>query len=538
MMHMGGGKTRKKVIMAMIQCPTSVLPIRARIVQRLLICIGATLAFASSHAIPGQPGTLDPTWGAASPLGPGKVSTAIGNRAAGSRALAIQADGKVVLGGGCVDFSSNFCVVRYNPDGTLDTTFNGTGIVTTPILGENGANAIVIQPNGQLVLAGTCVFPGDIPPPPAAFCAVRYNVDGTLDLSFGDGGKVFTQVGAVSSIESAHAVALQPDGKLVLAGMCVGSANIDFCTVRYNTDGTLDVSFAQGGKLITSVQNSDQAWAVAVQSDGKILVAGSCNNSSGLVSDTSRFCAIRYGADGSLDTSFGSSGIVITSVTGANGAINSFALALALQADGKIVLAGTCGGKFCAARYAVDGSLDLSFNGTGIVVTQSDTIVDYASAVKVQSDGKIVLAGNCSVGANNKFCANRYNSDGSLDATFSGDGKAVEEIASGDNSATALAIQPDGKIVIAGRCFGGTQSTFCSLRLDGGPFGARNCSLDMDGDNKTIATIDGLIATRVMLGITGASVADGISFPASATRTNWTSIREYLVTQCGMSLPL
>jgi hypothetical protein len=132
---------------------------------------------------------------------------------------------------------------------------------------------------------------------------------------------------------------------------------------------------------------------------------------------------------------------------------------------------------------------------------------------------------------------------GTLDASFAtgsplGAGKTMIPIGSGNDFATAVALQPDGKIVLVGQCSNGANDDFCALRLDGGPFGARNCSLDIDGDNRVLATTDSLIHTRIALGMTGNAVIIGISFPVGATRTNWPLIREYIVTQCGMSLPV
>ena len=167
---------------------------------------------------------------------------------------------------------------------------------------------------------------------------------GTLDLSFNGTGKVLTPIGTGNDL--ANAVAVQPDGKLVLAGLCNGGTNFDFCALRYNTNGTLDTSFGSGGKVITAVGTSDAyAVALALQPDGKLVLAGFCDSGTNF-----DFCALRYNANGTLDASFGGSGTVITPV----GTANDYLSAVAVQPDGKLVLAGFCDGAtntlFCALR--------------------------------------------------------------------------------------------------------------------------------------------------------------------------------------------
>lgn len=147
-----------------------------------------------------------------------------------------------------------------------------------------------------------------------------------------------------------------------------------------------------------------------------------------------------------------------------------------------------------------------------------------------------MLAGYCSNGSNSDFCALRYNTNGTLDTSFGSSGKVITPVATGDDNAYAVTLQPDGKLVLAGYCFDGTNFDFCAIRYDGGPFGYKNCSLDIDGDNRVLATTDSLIHARIALGITGNAVVNGIAFSPTATRNTWPLIRDYLVTQCGMSL--
>jgi len=411
--------------------------------------------------------------------------------------------------------------------GNLDTTFgSGTGKIITAIgSGEDTARALAVQPDGKIVVAGSCSNRSD-----NDFCLARYDANGVLDATFGSTGKVITAIGA--SDDYADALAIQPDGKIVVAGYCSISGNNDFCLARYLASGALDSSFGTTGKVITAIgPDYDNASAIALQPDGKIVVAGYCFNGS-----NTDFCLARYLASGALDTSFNSTGKVVTTI----GAATDVASALALQPDGKIVVAGYCfngsNTDFCLARYLASGTLDTSFNTTGKVITAIGASDDYATSLALQPDGKIVLAGYCSNGSNNDFCIARYLPSGALDTSLNSTGKVITAIGAGNDYASAIAQQPDGKIVVAGTCSNGSNNDFCVARYEGGPFDARNCSMDIDGDNQTIATKDGLIATRVMLGLTGNTVIGGITFASHATRTTWPAIRDYLVSQCGMSI--
>ena len=174
----------------------------------------------------------------------------------------------VVSGNGS---TSDFALVRYNPDGSLDTTFNGTGKVITPVGG--GANSVAIQSDGKIIAAGE--KPKRLN---AAFTLVRYNADGTLDTSFNGTGKVITSVG--NSDSGASELAIQTDGKIVVAGYSLAAPDnwrtADFAVVRYNPDGSLDTSFGGTGKiLIPDSDSGDYAYSVAIQPNGKIVVAGS-----------------------------------------------------------------------------------------------------------------------------------------------------------------------------------------------------------------------------------------------------------------------
>jgi uncharacterized delta-60 repeat protein len=494
----------------------------------------ACISFATTlaNAISGQPGTLDPDWNGTAL---GKAITAFGTSWAGANAIALQPDGKVVAVGGCEitpSGASKFCVARYNADGSMDATLGDNGrqwTVMSTGSSNDIARGVVIQSDGKMVLAGFCDVGGV-----NQFCMLRYTSSGLVHTNFGDSanGKVFAAIGSGAS--SAYSIAQQPDRKLVLAGRCSEGGASVFCAARYDADGTLDTTFGSNGKVTTLVNDSGYALAMTLQPDGRILLAGRCTSGTNV-----NICLVRYLSNGALDASFSGNGKLATDLSGNQ----DIAYALALQSDGKIVVAGGCitnppQSSFCVARYDPDGGLDTSFDGNGMLATSFGNGASEAQAIAVQSDGKILVTGNCG----QIFCAVRYNSDGSLDNTFGSNGKVATAVSGNDTAVHAdevgaMALQTDGKFVVAGRCTNGSYTNFCVIRYDGGPFGAQNCKLDIDGDGKVLAATDILMATRVALGMNGTAVVGGIAFATHASRQTWSSIRSYLVTQCNMSLP-
>src|SRR4029450_2106701 len=281
--------------------------------------------------------------------------------------------------------------------------------------------------------------------------------DGDLDPSFGFGGVVMTDFN--TSTDIAYSVALQPDGKLVAAGITYTDndfSNQDFAIARYNVDGSLDASFGTNGRVTTDFPGLVAAIsAVVVQPDEKIVVAGGAYP---LFTFAGDFKVARYNPDGSLDTSFGTGGIVTTIFPGDG----SYAFALALQPDGKIIAAGTdfvdfnpgdmSDTDFALARYNPDGSLDTTFGNGGTVTTDFFGTEDDVFSVLIQPDGKIVAVGSANDPANfYDFAAVRYLSNGTLDTTFGAGGKVSTDFGDrGFDRAHSAALQADGKIVAAG----------------------------------------------------------------------------------------
>jgi uncharacterized delta-60 repeat protein len=329
-------------------------------------------------------------------------------------------------------------------DGGVDTTFGGDGKVTTNFnTGPDWVNALALQPDGKIVAVGANR--------PARgnnvrLALARYNSNGGLDTTFGGDGKVTTNF--TSGYDYAEDVALQADGKIVVAGGA-GRAGGRFALARYNVDGSLDATFGGDGKVATNfATGSDNAVAVAIQADAKIVAGGWSGPAR---SNNYRFAVTRYSSDGGLDTTFGGDGKVTTNFTDGN----DYAWDMALQSDGKIVLVGAAaraGERFALARYHDSGTLDAGFGGDGKVITNLNTGSDVATGVAVQGDGRIVAAGWSGPSRSNdyRFAVARYNSDGGLDSTFSGDGNVTTNFTSGNDYAWDMALQADGKIVGVG----------------------------------------------------------------------------------------
>ncbi len=364
-----------------------------------------------------QPGSLDATFGTG-----GIVTTSFGPINTGSGSVAVQGDGKIVMAGYLFNgTNTSFTLARYNTNGSLDITFDGDGKLTTLIGTSCGANAVVIQPDGKIIVAGSSYDDGGSGDD--MFTLARYNTNGSLDNTFdADGIVTTTFTGSINDV--AHAIVLQSDGKIIVAGSHHNGTTLDFALARYNTNGSLDNSFDGDGMLTTAIGSSDDiAYSIALQTDGKIVVAGNSDISSNI-----DFALARYNTNGSLDNTFDADGKLTTSIGFAQDAAG-----LAIQTDGKIVIAGSDGSNFIAARYNITGSLDNTFDGDGIVITPVGTAFSSeANSVEIQPDGKIIVAGFSFVSPGRDFALVRYNTNGSLDNTFDGDGKVTTNINGND----------------------------------------------------------------------------------------------------------
>ena len=424
-------------------------------------------------------GTPDVTFGSG-----GKVETDLNNGLDWATPLMMQDDGKIVAGGKAymgVGTGEDFALVRYNSDGSLDISAGTGGKVNVDFgVGEDRARAMAIDGDYKIVAAGHS-YQGGLRN--EDFALVRFHHGGGRDSAFGNGGKVSTDFG--ETLDQALAVAVDGDGKIVAAGYTEsGGGAQDFALARYNADGSLDTSFDTDGLVTTDLGGQDQAWALVIQADGKIVAAGYSDTGDG-----GHFALVRYNADGSLDTTFDTDGIVITDFGGADRI-----RALVIDGDGKLVAAGYSdtgdGGDFALARYNTGGGLDTSFDTDGMVTTDFDADMDRATGLLIQDDGLIVVVGEAYTTASGgqDFALARYQAGGALDGGFGTGGKVVSDFNGGDDRAGAVVFQPDGKLLVAGTAYqGATGDDLAVARynsdgsLDSAVFGAGGkTSVDFD----------------------------------------------------------
>ncbi|MBA5869951.1 MAG: tandem-95 repeat protein, partial [Nitrospira sp. CR2.1] len=368
-------------------------------------------------------------------IGDGQALTSFGSGWEFGRETVIQPDGKILVGGySDSGGSDDFSLVRYNADGTLDTSFGGgDGMAFAGIVGR--AETMVLQADGKVVLSGYTTTGG------YQVCLVRFNADGTLDTSFG-GGDGIASSGVYGSAKD---VALQTDGKFLVAA---DLSNSNFNLMRFNSDGSLDTSFGGGSGYVSTdlAGSTDRADSLTIQSDGKVLLSGFGFNGTSF-----DFALVRYNTDGSLDTSFNGTGKALTDFVANSSDMGN---EVRMQADGKIVVAGwsNAGGTndFAIARYNTNGTLDTGF-GTGGKVTINLGGSDLAEGLTIQSDGKILVTGTAGINGGDVGLV-RLNTDGSLDTTFGGGDGIVTTDYSGasDDRGYSVAVQNDGRIVVSG----------------------------------------------------------------------------------------
>ncbi len=381
--------------------------------------------------------------------------------------VARQSNGKLVAAGYS---AGNFAVARYNTNGTLDTSFSGDGMQTTNFGGDDFGHALAIQSNGKIVVAGRVDERGA-----NDYGVVRYNSNGSLDTSFSGDGKQTTDFGGG---DSAYGIVIQPNGKIVVTGLAdaddAHEVEGDFGLARYNANGSLDTAFSGDGRQTTDFGGLDGAFEAAIQSDGKIVAGGTTNATKKGDDD---FALARYNADGSLDTSYSGDGKQTTNFGG-----HESAQKIAMQANGKVVAVGSVArsgprpirvdprtaphgrtetrSDFALARYNLDGSLDTSFGNKGKQATDLSGFDDAAFGVAIQPDGKIVAAGVAEQifgpAERADFGLARYNANGTLDTSFSGDGIQTTDFGSQEEVDGSIVIQPDGKIVTAGGSYFGS----------------------------------------------------------------------------------
>ena len=346
-----------------------------------------------------------------------------------ANAAAMQSDGKMVYVGRNF-YDGTFFVLRTTIAGALDTSFNAIGY--QKLSGVTRPESVVIQSDGKIVVSGS-------------YQVLRFNADGSKDLTFGGSGiKNLIINGVTTYVKS---VVIQNDGKILLVGNARNSSgNNDFSAIRLNSDASYDTTFGSGGLSIFDIgAAADEAFGIAVQTDGKIIVTGQTT----VALTGYDIATIRLNTNGALDTSFATSGISIVAFSA-----QDYGRSIDIQADGKIlVVGGGTAGKLYVIRYNTNGTLDTSFDGDGKLQTMTNFTTSNSLTganinrpnIKYLSFGKILLSGN----SLNTFGLVQLNSDGSLDATFGTGGNASQSFGN-NNYSNILIVKPDGKILTGG----------------------------------------------------------------------------------------
>lgn len=429
------------------------------------------LFLALTSAIFALPGDLDTTFGVSGGYVVSDFLAAQVNEVAND--VAVQTDGKIVVVGSRFAAVNNvdYLVARYNADGTLDTTFSGDGIFLLNNSNSDNLNAVAIQTDGKIVAVGQSNSSSEA-------YVIRLNTNGTLDTTFsGDG------IFEISGAGIALSVALQTDAKIVIGSRGLSGESI---IIRLNTNGALDTTFDTDG-IVSLSPNHYEPYGLAIQSNGRIVVAGTSSISAG--GDIS---TVRLLTSGAFDTSFDTDGISITSVY----AGDSEARSLAIQTDGKIVVGGGPGAngsetEAAIVRYNSDGSLDTSFDGDGIKLSNLNigNGDKYFNDIAAQTDGKILAIGDTTYSVASLFVIEdftifRLNSDGSFDSSFDGNGIARSQWC---EQGSDLALQTDGKIVAIGsqeRLLNPTDNAVCTQRFNDD--GAVDTSLNLAASDGTM----------------------------------------------------
>jgi uncharacterized delta-60 repeat protein len=424
--------------------------------------------------------------------------TKIGANGSGARGVAIQADGKIVVAGVAITGNSDtdVALVRYHSNGTLDTSFGGTGVITRNISGRiastDWVRGVAIQSDGKIVLVGYTQRQGDVS---IGLAILRYHSDGRIDTGFAGSGILVSTHPTKDKL--GHTIAIQADGKIIVGGAvnCIDRASGEYCTLleRYNDDGSLDTTF-NGPSASRADFNTRGVAGLTLQTDGKILVAGSKNSGNG-----EELAVARYQSTGQSDSGFGNAGLVVVPI-GLDVGSSNYGTGISLQTDGKIVVSGVAhtnleNNHFSITRLLASGAVDFDFGNAGSVVTKValPPESDYSYAVVAQPDGKIIVVGESTVPrintlpfpgfysrANINCAVVRYNSLGGLDASFGGSGMVSIDLNNLDDRCYGVALQTNGSIVLIGASVryddsrSDAYSSFAVIRLNS------NGSLDND----------------------------------------------------------
>ena len=514
-------------------------------VTALLKALCATLFIASAFDVLAAPGQLDPTFGTSGTVVP--IVFDPSNLAGSIGGLLSLDNGSAMVASACMvgspsDLHQSICLKRLTPDGQPDSTYGAAGLASVSFpaylsgfyLSAQGNIYLAEQTDGKLVASAACVNGAY----GSFVCLARFMPNGSLDPTFNSAGAL---PGATSLILNFFGIvgpiALQSNGKIVVTGQCSSA----FCVTRLTANGTLDTTFANAAtdaaRLMsfgpTNVVRTAWPSAVAIDSSDRIIMVGTCQTP--YLYNTYP-CVGRLNPNGSSDTTFVNADTTAASygswfgvpTHGNNAGSNS----VAIQSDGKIVMIGDCGTSpavwTCITRLLVNGSPDSSFTSVGNTVLGTVKLsapdgFKASRSLKIQTNGKIVFAGECS-SIFSLFCVGRVNADGTLDTTFDespGNGNGIVQLVIGNGSgyATDVALSASGKIIVYGPCRSASAVTAgCAARLLGGVRDTSACTLNADANNAVESSTDAFLILRYLFGYRGDVLTDG-ALGANPTRT-------------------
>ncbi len=406
----------------------------------ILLCAAAILGGCGSEDDMRKAGVLDKSFNP--PLGYALYSGEAGDRDRGIETAVTLDDGIVVMGYTRTDQGNDILLLKYRPDGTPDPLFGNNGVVRYDHLGggDQLGFGLAVQDDGRIVVAGRSHNGTDFD-----VLVVRFNADGSLDTGFGENGAVIW-AGPGGGTDTGRGVALQADGKIVVACESFTDPDKDAVLLRFNPNGVLDDAFAENGSFFYGGSGPGDDWGfdAVVQPDGKLVMTGGVTNDG-----KEDVLLLRLNPDGTLDPLFGLGGVVAHQGTGDQ---EDYGNAVRLQADGKIIVIGAehNGEHFdiVILRYDPDGVLDPTFGTEGVVIVDRGGY-DYAWGGAVQADGRILAAGSSFDGESENGVVLRLNSDGSPDAGFGSDG-LFRFYGPSEDRIYGVALQNDGGIVGTG----------------------------------------------------------------------------------------
>ncbi len=516
-----------------------------------------TLAWFSASSMAQQSGGLDAaTYGPYRGLAYGVFPPITSQQFYMHDAIALP-DDRVVASGTCTAVGSSpaarrFCLAVWNSNGTIVSLHLHSTSVNRVSAAASGA--IAAQADGKIVATAPCIYSatGTV----SQFCTVRFNADFTSDTGFATGFQNLAPSPSTTGDSYARTIALQPDGKIVVAGQCGSGATTAFCAARLLPDGNPDSTFGFGGSslrtfnTVATTSGFDRVKRIALSTASQIYLGGDCKDTTGFY----RACVARLNADGSIDQPFTGADakpLVLPAMGASN--TNDEVADMVVQANGEFLFAGSCQNASspptvpCALRMGTPNATQFTpgtwylgaLASTGTSILREPVVAGFAVSIDrihMQPDGKMLAL--LRYGANfDQYRIRRYNEDGSRDANWAEIGFDFNRTADGASFAKGVALgqQSSGKVMAMGFISGGGGEQARVIRLENRVNPGRNCSADIDGDGKVLPTTDGLLLARASLGMTGNAVTTA-AVGAGAIRNSWSAIREFLVTQCGMAI--